>query len=201
MMVAALAAALAAVPANGIDEEPRRGTYVETSLGVFSAMGGSEPFSKLQPSLGLTLGRQVGARAALFASLGIGAASASCYQIAPDTGACAAADSFGATFLEGGAAYGMALGRRSSLSFKALAGFTDLSPGPVRNGASVPAHLAGFHLGGGAALDYDTRLDHFAVGVDALLRYTLARYTLAGGGTRTLGLPSLALLPRVRYVF
>lgn len=192
--------AAAAVPANGVNEAPRRGTFVETSLGIFTAMGGSPALSNAQPYLGMTLGRQVGEQAAVFASLGIGAASASCFQIDPQ-GNCLAADSFGATFVEAGASYGFAVGLRSLLSLKVVGGFTDLSPGPVRNGSSVPDHLPGFHLGGGASLDYDTHLDHFAVGLDALVRYSLARYTPAGGSSQTLGLPSLAVMPRIRYVF
>ncbi|SRR5258708_2070734 len=82
-----------------------------------------------------------------------------------------------------------------------MPGFTDLSPGPVLNGSTVPDHLPGFHFGAGAALDYDTHLEHFAVGFDALFRYTLARYTAAGGNSQTLRLPSLAVMPRIRYVF
>ena len=196
-----VAGAAQAAPANGIDEPPRRGTFVETSLGVFTALGGNVPLSNLQPYIGLTFGRELGEAATVFASLGIGAASASCYQVDARTGSCLAADSFGATFVEGGASYGFMVGLRSLLSLKMVAGFTDLSPGPVRDGASVPNHLPGFHLGAGASLDYDTHLEHFAVGIDALLRYTLARYTPSGGNSQTLGLPSLAVMPRIRYVF
>lgn len=195
-----LAAELPAQPALGVDEAPRRGTYVDASLGVFTAMGGSRLLSYAQPYLGMTLGRQIGTRAAVFASLGIGAASASCFQ-SDAGGNCLAADSFGATFVEGGTSWDFPLAPRASLGLKLLGGFTDLSPGPVRDGNAVPGHLPGFHFGGGASLDYDTRLDHFAVGVDALFRYTIARYAPSGGGAQTLGLPSLAVMPRVRYVF
>lgn len=207
LIFASLAAAAAsaqsrgAVPANGVDEPPRRGTFVETSLGFFTVMGGSTPLSNGQPYLGMTIGREVGERAAVFASLGIGAASASCFQVDSRSGNCLAADSFGATFVEGGASYGLQVALRTLISLKMVAGFTDLSPGPVVNGSAVPDHLPGFHLGAGASLDYDTHLDHFAVGIDALIRYTLARYTPSGGNSQTLGLPSLAVMPRIRYVF
>ncbi len=67
--------------------------------------------------------------------------------------------------------------------------------------AALADHLVGFHFGAGLALDYDTHLDHFAVGLDALIRYTLARYTPASGERQTLGIPSLAVMPRIRYVF
>jgi hypothetical protein len=196
-LIAASAAAQSA-PASesaalGVDEAPRRGTFVEASLGMFSALGGSSAFSAAQPYLGLTAGREISERTAVFASLGIGAASASCYQLDPQGGGCLGADSFGATFLELGASFGMAVAPRTLLSLKALGGFTDLSPGPVRKNGAVPDHVPGLHLGTGFALDYDTRLDHFAVGLDALFRYTFTRDALA--------VPTLAVMPRIRYVF
>jgi len=181
-------------PANGVDERPRRGTFVETSLGVFTALGGSATFSNGQAYLGMTLGHEIGEQAAIFASLGIGAASASCYQLNARGDSCLAADSFGATFVEAGASYGFPVGLRTLLSLKVVGGFTDLSPGPVQNGSgNVPDHVPGFHFGGGLSLDYDTHLDHFAVGLDALMRYTMARYSL--------NMASLAVMPRIRYVF
>jgi hypothetical protein len=199
-LVAALLAASAAqaAPASGaaalgVDEPPRRGTFVEASLGVFSALGGSAAFSAAQPYLGLTVGRELSPRAAVFASLGIGAASASCYQLDPQGGGCLGADSFGATFLELGASYGMAVAPRTLLSLKVLGGFTDLSPGPVRKDGAVPDHVPGLHLGTGFALDYDTRLNHFAVGLDSVFRYTFTRDSLT--------VPTLAVMPRIRYVF
>ena len=180
------------VPAAGVDDAPRRGTYVEASLGVFTAMGGSRRFSSAQPYLGMTVGRDLGERGAIFASLGVGSASASCYQPAPG-GDCLGADSLGATFLELGASYGVPLSPRTLLSLKLVGGYTDLSPGPVQSNGSVPDHLGGFHAGAGLSFDYDTRLDHFALGLDAVFRETFARADLK--------LPSLAVMPRIRYVF
>ena len=87
----------------------------------------------------------------------------------------------------------MPLFPRTLLSLKLLAGYTDLSPGPVQSGGAVPDHLGGFHAGGGLSFDYDTRLDHFGIGMDAIFRETFARSDLK--------LPSLAILPRIRYVF
>jgi hypothetical protein len=187
------AAAQPRSPANGIDERPRRGTYVETALGVFTAMGGSATFSSAQPFLGMTLGRELGDRASVFASLGIGATRASCYQLDAAGQSCAAADSFGATFLELGGAYGVEIASRTLLSLKIVGGYTDLSPGPVLHNGSVRSHTPGFHAGAGFAVDYATHLDHFAVGIDALVRYTHAADDLS--------LASLAVLPRIRYVF
>jgi hypothetical protein len=203
VLVAALLAAAAAqpdpgarppdtIPAAGADEAPRRGTYVEAAVGIFTAMGGSRAFSSGQPFLGMTLGRDLGERTSVFASLGLGNASATCYQRAPG-GDCLGAESFGATFLEGGVAYGIPVLPRTLLSLKVLAGYTDLSPGPVQSNGVVPDHMGGFHAGGGLSVDYDTRLDHFALGLDAIFRETFARSDLK--------LPSLAVMPRIRYVF
>jgi hypothetical protein len=177
----------------GVDDTPRRGVWVEAALGVFTAMGGTRTFSSGQPYLGMSLGHDLGERASIFASLGLGAASASCYQVSPGGGSCLGADSFGATFLELGFAYGFGIAPRTRLSAKVLGGFTDLSPGPVQSNGVVPDHVPGVHAGGGLALDYYTRLDHFAVGIDAVFRETFARYSLR--------LPSLAVMPRIRYVF
>jgi hypothetical protein len=203
------ARAAATVPANGIDEPPRRGTYAETSLGIFTAMGGSVPLSNAQPYLGMTFGRELGEQATVFASLAIAGVSASCYESDARGSLCTpqsdglppAPDSFGTIFIEAGASYGFQVALRTLLSLKGVGGFTDLSPGPVRSNGSVVSHLPGFHFGAGFALDYDTHLEHFAVGIDAIIRYTLARYTSAAGNSQTFGLPSLAVMPRIRYVF
>ncbi|HUJ29036.1 MAG TPA: adventurous gliding motility protein CglE [Myxococcales bacterium] len=203
LLAALLAAAAAQVdqgpaehrgePANGVDEPPRRGTFVETSFGVFTALGGSAGSSNPQYFLGLTLGREIAERAAVFASLGVGATSASCYLPATN-GSCLAADSFAVTFLEAGASYGFPVLLRTLLSLKLVAGYTDLSPGPVvTSNGNVPDHVPGFHFGGGVSADYDTHLDHFAIGMDLLLRYTMARYSMT--------MPSVTFTPRIRYVF
>ena len=102
------------VPSNGIDESPRRGTFAEASLGVFATLGGSPAVSDAQPYLGLTVGRDLGNSASIFASIGTGESSNSCFQVA--AGSCAATDSFGATFLEAGASYGTWMARRLLLS-------------------------------------------------------------------------------------
>ena len=185
--------AAAAQPATGVDEPPRRGTWVETSLGVFTAMGGRPTFSSPQPYLGLTVGRDLGEKAAVFASLALSAASASCYQLNSSGDGCLGADSFGALFAEGGASYGFPMAVRTLLSLKMVGGFTDFSPAPVQTSGAVRNNAPGFHLGLGGSIEYATHLDHFAVGIDALYRYTFARYGLT--------IPSLAVMPRIRYVF
>ena len=185
-------ALLAAVAANGVNEPPRRGTFVETSAGVFTVFGGSPAVSNAQPWLGLAVGRELGERAAVFLSLGVGANSAACFQLLSD-GSCAGPDSFGLAFLELGASYGLAVAPRTLFSLKLVGGVTDLSPTPLRTGTGS---LVGFHGGAGFALDYDTRLAHFAVGADVL-----ARYTRASDSGHTVAFVSLAVMPRIRYVF
>jgi hypothetical protein len=179
------------VAVAGVDDAPRRGTWVEASLGIFTAMGGTRSFSSGQPYLGMTLGRDLGKRASVFASLGLGAASASCYQLG-EQGSCLGSDSFGVTFLELGLAWAFPVVERFSISLKGVGGFTDLSPGPVRSNDAVPDHVPGFHAGAGLSFDYDTHLDHFGIGLDTMVRETFAR---------GLKLTSLAVMPRIRYVF
>lgn len=188
-------------PATGLDAKPYRGTFIESSLGIFTVFGGSAAVSNAQPYLSFSVGRELGEQATIFASLGIGGASASCFQVATD-GTCVGADSFGVIFFEVGGSYGFVARARTLLSLKVVGGVTDLTPGPAQDGSGVPGSLLGFHFGAGVALDYDTHLEHFAVGVDVLVRYTIAPYTPAAGqGSQTLGLTSLAVMPRIRYVF
>jgi hypothetical protein len=202
LAAAARAQAPAAVPATGLDEKPRRGTFVETSLGLFTVFGGSAAISNAQPYLSFSLGQELGEQAAVFLSLGIGGASASCFQVNATDGSCLAADSFGVIFFEVGGSYGFVAQLRTLLSLKLVAGMTDLTPSPTQDGSSVPGSLLGFHAGAGVALDYDTHLTHFAVGADVLVRYTVAPYTPAAGqSSQSLGLVSLAVMPRIRYVF
>jgi len=188
-----------AVPSNGVDETPRRGTFAEASVGAFATVGGSRVLSKAQPYLGLTVGRDLGAASSLFASLGTGASSNSCFQPAT-AGGCAGADSFGATFLELGASTGTWLTRRMLLSGKLMGGMTLLSPGAFtrKDGTTVSDQAIAPHAGAGLGLEYKTRLDHFGVGLEAILRYSLAPRPDGGGKG---GIASLALLPRIRYVF
>lgn len=187
-----------ALPANGVDPRPRRGVFADLSLGMFTTFGGSAALSNGQPFLAMTLGHDLGNVASIFLSLGIGASSASCFDLGAN-GVCKAADSFGTFFLEVGAQYGVELANRLRLSGRLVAGATQLAPGPVRDATTntVPDTLFGFHGGGGLVLDYDTRLDHFAVGLDVIVRYTVANRPDTG----TFGLLSLAAMPRIRYVF
>ena len=93
----------------------------------------------------------------------------------------------------------MPVAPRLLLSGKALLGVTVFSPGPFTNDSgSVPDQLVAPHGGAGLSLEYQTHLNHFAVGLDTILRYSLVSRS---GGAGKSGIASLAILPRVRYVF
>ena len=185
-------------PQTGVDPRPKRGVFAETTLGLFTSLGGSQPLSNGQPYLGMMVGRDIGDLASVFVSLGIGASSASCFDLT-SAGTCQAADSFGATYLELGASYGVELNNRLRLSGRVVVGVTQLAPGPVKDLVAkvVPDALYGPHGGVGLGLDYDTRLDHFAVGIDVIGRFTVASRPDSG----SFNLFTLAFLPRIRYVF
>lgn len=186
-----------AFPSVGVDPAPRRGTFAETALGAFATLGGSSPLSAAEPYLSMTVGHNLAERSALFLSLGIGASGASCFDRS-QTG-CAAADSFGVTFLEVGASSGTQIAPRTLLSGKVLGGVGIFSPGPfARLDGSVPGRVVAPHLGVGVGIDYDTHLDHFSVGVDALARYSVATRPDNQGRS---AIASVALMPRIRYVF
>jgi hypothetical protein len=186
-----------AFPSVGVDPAPRRGIFAETALGAFATLGGSRIVSTAQPYLSLTAGRNLGERNALFVSLGIGASGASCFDRG-QTG-CAAADSFGMTFLEIGASAGTQVGPRTILSAKVLGGVGIFSPGPFGHlDGSVPDRVVAPHLGMGVGIDYDTHLDHFSVGIDALGRYSVANKP---DGQGRAAIASVAVMPRIRYVF
>jgi hypothetical protein len=186
-----------AFPSVGVDPAPRRGTFAETALGAFATLGGSSRISAAEPYLSMTVGHNLAERSALFLSLGIGASGASCFDRG-QTG-CAAADSFGVTFVEVGASSGTQIAPRTLLSGKVLAGVGIFSPGPFAHlDGSVPDRIVAPHLGVGIGLDYDTHLDHFSVGIDALARYSVANKPDNQGRA---AIASVALMPRIRYVF
>ena len=135
----------------------------------------------------MTLGRELGERAAVFASLGIGAASASCYQLARERRLPGAPTRSAPPSSSSGLATAFAIAPRTLLSLKALGGFTDLSPGPVAEATAPCPTTFRAPPGRRARLDYDTRLDHFAVGLNLLGRHSLARYTTASGASSRSG--------------
>ena len=102
-------------------------------------------------------------------------------------------------FLELGGSYGVPVAPRLLLSGKALLGVTVFSPGPFTNDrGAVPDRLVAPHAGAGVGLEYQTHLSHFAVGLDTMVRYSLVSPPAGEGKS---GIASIAILPRVRYVF
>lgn len=185
-----------ALPQLGLRAAPRRGFFVDVGLGAFASAGGSRAVSAAQPYLSLAVGRDLGERGGVFLQLGVGASRASCFD--GPTAGCAAADSFGATFAELGLRYGVRLSERVALAGLAVGGIAVLSPSPWTDAASaVPDAVSGPHAGAGAALDYDTHLDHFGVGVDLLARAAFPQRPGRGAAA----LLSVALAPRIKYVF
>ncbi len=188
----------APVPANGVDPEPRHGAFAEAGLGVFTTLGGSAGLSNAQTYLSMVVGGTVGDHAAIFGGLGIGSVSSNCYAKVTGVGTCTAADSFESAYLELGGSFGGEVAHRLQLSGKIVAGLTQLAPGPLLDVSTntVPGSALGIHVGLGVTLDYATHLDHFTVGLELMGRYTLAYISQSGPS-----LLSIAILPRVRYVF
>jgi len=190
-----------AIPANGVDAEPRRGFFAEAAFGIFTTIGGAAGLSNGQPYLSMAFGRTLGDNAAIFLSLGIGSSSSSCYEAQALCDQGHAADSFAATYVELGGSLGFEPVSRLHFSGKLLVGGTQLAPSPVSDKtttpATVPGSLFGPHAGIGASLDYDTHLDHFGIGIDLTGRYTFA----SRPDTGSFGLLSIAFMPRIRYVF
>ena len=188
-------------PQTGVDPRPTRGVFAETTLGLFTSVGGTQALSNGQPYLGMLVGRDLGDLATIFIGLGIGASSSSCFDtIASCTAhSNAAPDSFSAAYLELGASYGIELSNRLRFSGRLVVGVTQLAPGPVKDVVKnlVPDVIYGPHGGVGLGLDYDTRLDHFAVGIDVFGRFTMASRPDSG----SFSLFTIAFLPRIRYVF
>jgi len=134
---------------------------------------------------------RISARGVRVRSLGLGAASASCYQVSAG-----AIPAWGrllrATFLEIRDLVRDPRRGAHARRLKLLGGFTDLSPGPVQsNGAECPNPLLA-RMRRRLLADYDTQLDHFAVGLDALVRETFAGSSLKILRWRD---------ARIRYVF
>src|SRR5262249_45376703 len=111
--------------ATGNEYKPRRGVFAEATLGLFTTLGGSRSDSNGQPYLGMMVGTEIGSAASLFLALAIGASSASCFDL-DSRGNCRAADSFGATFIELGASYGVPVAPRFLLSAMLVGGVTNL---------------------------------------------------------------------------
>jgi len=180
--------AVAAVPAEGVQQRVRRGLFTETDIGAMMTFGGRDRYSNAQTYLQLGVGYDLGEHVELIAQFGLGTSAANCFATR-DAGRCALADSFTMGFANLTAAYLVRLAERLYLSPKVTAGYTSLDPAPVLSDGGRPIRSAA-NIGGGVGIEYATRMDHFSIGADVVGRYIL--------GT---SIASLAVFPRLKYTF
>ncbi|HLT30430.1 MAG TPA: adventurous gliding motility protein CglE [Myxococcaceae bacterium] len=181
--------ARAQVPAEGVPIQVRRGFFVETDVGLQFTVGGHNGVSNAQTFLQLGLGADLGRHLELGAHFGLGASADTCFAPVDPAGFCTASENFTLSFLGLSAAWRFELVPRLSLAPKLVAGWTLLDPAPKLDAQGEP-FTAGPHVGGGVGIEYATAMDHFSVGADVLVRYVIGP-----------GLPSVAVLPRVKYTF
>jgi hypothetical protein len=204
--IAAPQPALAAVPAGGVPQELREGLFAELGLGGFATAGGrsadgQETLSDPQPYLELALGYDLSPRWSLAALFGLGASSQSCFATVDRRGLCVdrvdvpenqavgMADSFTVSAFLAAVAYKHRITDRLTLRPRLDLGFAALDPEPKRdqNGRALSSGLA---LGAGIGLEYATRMDHLAIGVEAAARLVVGPNVLC-----------LAVYPKVKYTF
>lgn len=185
-----------AEPANGVPFEPRSGFYVETQIGVFTAMGGRKTFSNAQPYLGVSFGADLPVlNLQVFGTVAHGFNAGSC-RVADERGCerfklsdgsdAAAPDDFSVIPLEFGVRYAFIdIVPRLKATATVVAGFQFLTP-QVYDGAPIGT----LHAGGGVGVAYATRLPGLELGAEVLARVGFSPM-----------LPSLSIYPRIRYVF
>jgi len=206
-------------PAVGIPFAVRRGFFLETQVGVFTAFGGSKTASNAQPFVGFSLGMDLSKTtqgATVFLSGGYGSNAGSCRDFASATGGKAAAgtDPDGGCFF-----YPRASSTATTPQTTTGESPKDFNVIPIEVGlrfafgelAALPVNpyvglVAGYtfltpkvtdaagmgspHAGLGGGLEYQTRLEGLTIGVEALVRVAFSPM-----------IPSLTAYPRIRYVF
>lgn len=192
-----LALPVAAEPANGVAFEPRTGAYVETQLGVFTALGGRKMFSNAQPYVAVSLGLDLPVdNLSVFLTAGHGFNAGSCRE-ALDGQQCVqfkledgspteSPNDFSVIPLEIGARYAFVeivprLKATAALTF----GYQLLTPQVFEN-----APGGSLHGGLGLGIIYATRLPGLDLGAEVLGRFAFDPQ-----------IPSLSIYPRIRYVF
>lgn len=181
--------ALAATPMEGVRIEPRRGFFVETDVGVFFTLGGSNDYSNAQTFLQLGVGYDVSKRLELGAHFALGSSADTCFGTVNAGGFCDQSENFTMSFLGLTAAWRFDLAPRLTLSPKVVGGWTLLDPAPANDAEGQP--ITGRpHVGGGASLEYATSMDHFSVGADILVRLVVGP-----------NIPAFSIFPRVKYTF
>jgi opacity protein-like surface antigen len=210
-------------PSNGVPFIFRTGWFVETQIGVFTAIGGEKSFSNAQAYEGISFGYDMSLSASWASHLGFffsaahGANAGSCRDIDPNSGSCAtwtpnkldptstdhssqfgAPQNFSVFPMEVGARLGFAeLLPRFYPYVVATVGYTFLTPQIFQ---SAPG--GGIHFGVGAGVQYGTRLDGLAVGLEVLFRDAFITGPNPPLNTDPkLSLPSLSIFPRISYVF
>lgn len=187
-------------PQNGTVFQPRKGFYVESQVGVFTAFGGafggSRAYSNAQPFLALSVGMDIGAVKGLsgFLSVGHGFNSGACLDfdevvgcsLYPGQSPAISPDSFSVIPVELGARYAFAeVLPRLTLNATVVAGYTLLTPQVKANAPGGSAHA-----GVGFGVDYATRFSGLSVGAELLVRSAFAPL-----------IPSFTAYPRLRFVF
>lgn len=177
----------------GSEYSPRRGFFAESQVGMFTAFGGSRTASNAQLYTALSLGLELESVPGLtaFFSVAHGFNAASCRTPSTDVrGPCyeqsgGQLENFSVVPLELGARYGYEFLPRLSVLGTVVGGYTLFTPSITDAGSPGSPHV-----GAGVGLEYGTRLHGLTVGAEALFRTAF-----------TPMLPSLAVYPRVRYVF
>lgn len=187
--VVASSGALAATPMEGVRTEPRRGFFVETDVGVFFALGGSNDYSNAQTFLQLGLGYDLNKRIEIGAHFALGSSADTCFGAVNAAGFCEQSENFTLSFFGLTAAWRFDLAPRVTLSPKVVGGWTLLDPAPALDASGAPI-TGRAHFGGGASLEYATSMEHFAVGADIIVRFVVGP-----------NIPTFSIFPRVKYTF
>jgi hypothetical protein len=181
-------AAVASAPQQGVPVQLRRGLFTETDIGVFLTVGGDDRYSNPQTYLQLGVGYDAANNFELGAHFGLGASAANCFA-GRTGGSCPLADSFTVIFLNLSATYLVRVAERLYLTPKITGGYAALDPAPLYSSTGRLVR-SGANLGAGIGIEYATRMDHFSIGADCLLRHILGA-----------NISTLAFLPRLKYTF
>lgn len=181
--------AAAYTPNEGVEFELHKGFFAETDIGTMFSVGGRDAYSNTESFIQLGVGVDIGSHFEVGALFGLGTSNVNCFaQGSAVLGTCTAADSFTVAMLDGFVTYLVPLQPRLWLTPKLLAGYTNLDPNPV----VVDSHAVytAANVGVGVGIEYATSLEHFNVGVDVTGRYVLSA-----------NVPTIAILPRIKYTF
>lgn len=184
---------------HGTAYQPRKGFYVESQVGVFTAFGGafggSRAYSNAQPFMAVSVGMDIEAVKGLsgFLAVGHGFNSGACLDfdgvgcaLYPGQSPAFSPDSFSVIPVELGARYAFAEPvPRLTLNATLVAGYTLLTPQVTANAPGGSAHA-----GVGFGVDYATRFSGLSVGAELLVRSSFAPL-----------IPSFTAYPRFRFVF